>query len=104
MLYNKMKQDKVKYKAVFNMLDSVQLKPLVDRAVGDGTDWEHHTNCNFPNQYYNRINEELKAAGVDLENQDSDIAEAMINDANWSQVSVLQVGRLYGGQPLGREV
>lgn len=70
-----------------------------------------------------RTNDELKSALVDLENQYNGVAEAMINDADWSQVipglkmgtetnssiaypklSVLLVGGLYGSQPLGREV
>ena len=70
-----------------------------------------------------RSNDELKAELVNLENEYSGVAEAMINDADWSsaipglklgtesnstllypKVSVLLVGGLYGAQPLGREV
>lgn len=68
-------------------------------------------------------NNEIKSALADLENDYSEIAEAMINDADWSQVipglklgtesnsslaypklSVLLVGGLYGAQPIGRDV
>ena len=70
-----------------------------------------------------KSNTDIKAAIVELENQYPNVAEAMINDADWSQVipglklesetntslaypkvPVLLVGGLYGSQPLGREV
>jgi carboxypeptidase D len=71
-----------------------------------------------------RSNNEVKAALGDLENRYSGVAEAMINEADWStvipglkleaegnasqntfpKVAVLLVGGLFGSQPLGREV
>jgi len=66
-------------------------------------------------------NEEMKAAIAEIENSYSDIAEAFINDADWStampglkigaestshipKVGVLLIGGLYGSQPIGREI
>ena len=70
-----------------------------------------------------RSNEELKAELVNLENEFPEVAEALINDADWSQVvpglklslepegaqafpkvPVLLVGGLHGAQPAGREL
>ena len=69
-------------------------------------------------------NDELRSALADLESSYNNIAEAMINDADWSmvipgvkmgvevdetpssmpKVGVLLVGGLYGSQPIGREL
>ena len=68
-------------------------------------------------------NDELRSALADLESSYTNIAEAMINDADWSMVipgvkmgaeaesagglpeeGVLLVGGVYGTQPIGREL
>jgi len=68
-------------------------------------------------------NEQIKVILADMENKYSEVAEAFINDADWStavpglklgvememtndvpKVGVLLVGGLYGSQPVGREV
>jgi len=68
-------------------------------------------------------NEEIKVVLAEMENKYSEVAEAFINDADWStavpglklgvetdktndmpKVGVLLVGGLYGSQPIGREV
>jgi len=66
-------------------------------------------------------NEEIKVVIAEMENNYSEVAEAFINEADWSsaipglkmgvqmntslpKVGVLLVGGLYGSQPVGREV
>ena len=66
-------------------------------------------------------NEEVKVVMAEMENTYSEVAEAFINDADWStavpglklgvetnssmpKVGVLLVGGMYGSQPVGREV
>jgi len=81
-------------------------------------DFDLSVNLEHDNYY---TNQDIKVALSELENNYGEVAEAFINDADWStnipgvkigaesteelpKVGVLLVGGLYGSQPIGREV
>jgi len=89
-------------------------------------DWsllsDFNLNENLEQEHY-LSNEEIKGFLAEMENKYSEVAEAFINDADWStsvpglklgvekdnsmdtpKVGVLLIGGLYGSQPIGREV
>ena len=94
------------------------LQPDMDPEWSATFDFSIKDNLDI-NNYLN--NDDVKSALADLENSYHDVAEALINEADWQievpgvkletdtnstvpKLNVLLVGGLYGSQPLGREV